>query len=152
VRGRCILLLIAALVVALAVAPAAGAKKHRRVLRLTCDQTINEVGLVADRYRTQYNSMGWTIEAGGEGELIADACANVGSLTRQGRFYLADRRSDSDPPFPGETNPDVGVYHWYADVIVRRTKKGGLSDTVQNFTCVKEIVNRSNGDLSEAPC
>jgi hypothetical protein len=154
-RGRCILLLITALVVALAVAPAAGAKKkhHRVRLPLTCDQTIAEVGLVAERYRTQYNAMGWTIESGPEGVLIAEGCANVGPLTRQGKFYMADfRHSDSDPPFPGETNPDVGAYRWYADVIVRRTKKGGLSDTVQNFTCVKDIGNRSTGDVSQVPC
>ena len=152
-RGRCVLLLITALVVALAVAPAAGAKKHRRALRLTCNQTINEVGLIAERYRTQYNAMGWTIESGPEGVLIGEGCANVGPLTRKGRFYMADfRHSDSDPPFPGETNPDVGEYHWYADVIVRRTKKGRLSDTVQNFTCVKDIANRSTGDQTEVPC
>jgi hypothetical protein len=60
---------------------------------------------------------------------------------------------DNDPPFPGETNPNVVEYHWFWDEIVTRTKKGKLRHTVTNFRCVKDIADPSApGGLNEVPC
>jgi hypothetical protein len=129
------------------------AKKHKR-LRLTCDQTTEEIFNVAERYRAQYNAMGWTIDPAPEGLLVGGGCKNIASLTRQGRFFMADvHHYDTDPPFPGETDPRVTEYHWIGDVIVRRTKKGKLVDTVQSFTCVKDYIDSSPPyDTHEIPC
>jgi hypothetical protein len=141
------------LVLAAAVATGADAKKHRR-LRLTCDQTTQEIFNVAERYRADYNAKGWTIEPAPDGLLVGGACKNIAPLTRQGRFYMADvHHHDTDPPFPGETDPRVTEYHWIGDVTVRRTKKGKLSDTVQNITCVKDYIDDTPPyDIHEVPC
>ena len=133
----------------------AEAKKSHKRLRLTCDQTQTEIFNTAERYRAQYNAMGFTIEPAPEGVLVAGACKNIAPLTRQGRAYMADvhHSGDGDPPFPGETNPNVVEYHWFWDEIVRRTKKGKLRDTVTNFTCVKDILDSSApSGLSEVSC
>jgi hypothetical protein len=108
---------------------------------LTCDQTIEEIARTAQQFLAQYNAMGFTIEDGPDGVLVGSGCKNIAPLTRQGRAYMADvhHSCDNDPPFPGETNPDVYEYHWFWDEIVARTKKGRLRDTVQNFQCVKNF-------------
>jgi hypothetical protein len=141
------------LVAGLLIAGGAAAKKHKR-LRLTCDQTTEEVARVAEQYRTQYNAMGWTIEPAPEGVIASSACRNIARLTRQGKFFMADvHHYDTDPPFPGETDPRVNEYHWFADVIVHRTKKGKLTDTVQNFQCVKDYIDDSPPfEQHEIPC
>ena len=149
-------IVIALLILVTALMPAGGAvakKKHKR-LRLTCDQTTQEIFNVAERYRAQYNATGWTIEPAPDGLLVGAGCRNVAPLTREGRFFLADvRHDDTDPPFPGETDPRVTEYHWIGDVVVRRTKKGKLSDTVQSFTCVKDYIDSTAPyDIHEIPC
>ena len=142
------------LLVACAIGANADAKKHKR-LRLTCDQTTEEIAKTAEQYRTRYNAMGFTIEPAPYGVLVSGGCKNVAPLTRRGRAFMADvhHSGDNDPPFPGETNPNVVEYHWFWDETVARTKKGKLRDTVTNFTCVKDIAGSSApSGLTEVPC
>ena len=135
-------------------AAGAGAKKHKR-LRLTCDQTTQEIFKTAEQFRQQHNAMGWTIEPAPEGLLVGGACKNVAPLTRQGAAYLADvhHSGDADPPFPGETNPDVYAYHWYWTEIVARTKKGRLRDTITDFHCEREAIGPApQFEIQVLPC
>lgn len=140
------------LVIAVAVAGGADAKKRHKKIRLTCDQTTQEIFNTAERFRAQLNGQGFTIEDAPYGLLVGSGCKNVGPHSRQGRAFLADIHyaDDGTPPFPGETNPNVLEYHWFWGQIVTRTKKGKLRDTVLNFTCVKDIYN--GGDIQEVPC
>jgi hypothetical protein len=136
------------------VAGGATAKKHKR-LRLTCDQTTEEIFRTAEQFRQQHNAVGWTIEPAPDGLLVGGACKNIAPLTRQGTAYLADvhHSDDGSPPFPGETNPDVYAYHWYWTEIVARTKKGGLRDTITDFHCEREAIGPAPYyDIQVLPC
>jgi hypothetical protein len=151
-------LLIATAVLLLAcsamLAGGAAAKKHKR-LRLTCDQTTQEIFNTAEQFRQQHNAMGWTIEPAPDGLLVGGGCKNIAPSTRQGTAYLADvhHSDDGSPPFPGETNPDVYAYHWFWTEIVARTKKGGLQDTITDFHCEREAIGPAPAfDIQVLPC
>jgi hypothetical protein len=148
------LAVIAAMLTVTCLAAAADAKKHKR-LRLTCDQITQEIFNTAERFRQEHNALGWTIEPAPEGLLVGGACKNIAPLRRQGAAYLADvhHSGDADPPFPGETNPDVYAYHWYWTEIVARTKKGRLRDTITDFHCDREAtVPAPQSDIQVLPC
>lgn len=147
-------LICVVLLLALGSAGEAAAKKHKR-LRLTCDQTQQEIFNTAEQFRQQHNAVGWTIEPAPDGLLVGGACKNVAPLTRQGSAYLADvhHADDGSPPFPGEADASVYAYHWFWTEIVRRTKKGRLRDTVTDFNCQREAIGPSpDFDIQVLPC
>ena len=142
------------LLLALGSASEAAAKKHKH-LRLTCDQTQQEIFNTAEQFRQQHNALGWTIEPAPDGLLVGGACKGVAPLTRQGSAYLADVHyaDDGSPPFPGEADASVYAYHWFWTEIVTRTKKGRLRDTVTDFNCQREAIGPSPYfDIQVLPC
>ena len=147
--------LIAALALALVLAAGAATAKKHKPLKVTCDQLHAQIFQTAERFRSQYNAMGFTIEDAPEGFLVGGGCKKFGKRTRQGTAYMADvhHSGDNDPPFPGETNPEIVEYHWFWDETVTIKKKRKLINTVSNFRCVKYSLDDSapNG-FNEVPC
>ncbi|HEY7267781.1 MAG TPA: hypothetical protein VH501_08815 [Solirubrobacterales bacterium] len=151
------LIAISLLLIATALVVAGGAvakKKHKR-LRLTCDQTTEEIFKTAEQFRQQHNAAGWTIEPAPDGLLVGSGCKNVAPRTRQGSAYLADVHypDDGSPPFPGETNPSVYAYHWFWTETVTRTRKGRLRDTITDSHCQREAIGPApDFDIQVLPC
>jgi hypothetical protein len=123
---------------------AAGATPQR--LKVTCDQMTDAIRATAATLAAQYTAQGFTPDAVGSYE----RCTKLGKRARQGKGYIHDIRYSGDPPFPGESNPDVSEYDWTWFEVVTRTKKGKLRGVISNLACEKVIGTGSSAQF--APC
>ena len=150
-----VLAAVVVVVLALTLGGTASAKKKHKPLKVTCDQLHDQIGQTAEAFRDQYNAMGFTIEEAPYGFLVGGGCKKSGKRTRQGSAFMADvhHSGDGDPPFPGETDPNVVEYHWLWDETLTITKKRKLIDSAGNFRCVKYFLDDSTpSGLNERPC
>jgi len=121
---------------------ASGKKKHKP-LKVSCGQLSAEIVKTETQLQAQYNAMGYTIGVPDEfGDTIdgighSQGCQKQGKRIRQGNGFMIDIHTSVDPPFPGETNPDIREYDWLWNEVVTVTKTGQLRDTVINFRCEK---------------
>jgi hypothetical protein len=139
------------ILVALGTTGIASGKKHKP-LKVTCEQLYGEIEKTGAQLQAKFNAMGFTIglpepvDPGDssflpgrtiDGFVAGQACRKQGKRIRQGVGYMNDINSPGEPPFPGETNPNIKEYFWTWGETVTRTKKGALRDTITSIRCEK---------------
>jgi hypothetical protein len=145
-------LLLIGLLACLVLTGGAEAKKKHKPLKVSCEQLYAEIDKTGAQLQAQYNAMGYSIGVpSGFGDVIdgpgrGGACQKQGKRIRQGNGFMIDIHNDTDPPFPGETNPQIREYDWFWNEVVVRTKTGLLRDSVVNFRCEKYAYDGSPGD------
>jgi hypothetical protein len=111
--------------------------------KVTCDQMTDEIDKTAQRFASQYRTMGFNITVAGSFQ----RCTKLGKRARQGKGYMS-----ASAPIPGENNPNVSEHYYTWIQLVVRTKKGKLRSTVSDFTCERVIPTGSGNFTSGGPC
>jgi hypothetical protein len=150
-------ILIGVLSAAVLLGPTSGAaakKRKKSAPRVTCQRFLTIVEQTARELEAQYNSIGFSIESPADvidgrtvdGYLVKNSCRRVGKRSRQGGGLLSDILSEGQPPFPGETNPEIKEYGWSWTELVTKTRKGKILDAVSDLRCQKYTYSGSAYD------
>jgi hypothetical protein len=154
-RSLPLLSLLSAALLILAVAAMPGsATGKKKPLKVSCEQLYAEIEKTGAQLQAQYNAKGFTIGAPDpeypdapprDGFTSAERCKKQGKRVRQGAGFMNDVRIESDPPFPGETNPAIREYFWTWTQTVTRTKKRKLRSEI-SLRCEKYAYEGSSSN------
>lgn len=147
------LLFVALLILVVAAMPNSASGK-KKPLKVSCEQLYAEIEKTGARLQAQFNAKGFTIGAPDpeypdapprDGFTSAERCQKQGKRVRQGTGFMNDVRNESDPPFPGETNPAIREYFWTWTQTVTRTKKRKLRSEI-SLRCEKYAYEGSSSN------